>query len=132
MTGKPVHSMIRVLDETRATEFYRRAFGLELADRIEFDDFTLIYLRNATSPFELELTVNKGRTEPYSLGDGYGHFAVVVNDLDGEDARMEAAQLKPGPLHELKHGGARIARFFFIKDPDGYSTEVIERGGRFR
>ena len=132
MTGKPVHSMIRVLDGTRATEFYRRAFGLELADRIEFDDFTLIYLRNATSSFELELTVNKGRTEPYSLGDGYGHFAVVVNDLDGEHARMEAAQLKPGPLRELKHGGTRIARFFFIKDPDGYGTEVIERGGRFR
>ena len=46
---------------------------------------------------------------------------------------MEAAQLKPGPLRELKRGGsARIARFFFIKDPDGYGTEVIERGGRFR
>jgi len=57
----------------------------------------------------------------------------VVDDLDGEDARMEAGQLKPGPLRELKRGGsARIARFFFIKDPDGYSTEVIERGGRFR
>ena len=39
MTGKPVHSMIRVLDEARATEFYRRAFGLEPADRIAFDDF---------------------------------------------------------------------------------------------
>jgi len=68
MTGKPVHSMIRVLDEARATEFYRRAFGLEPADRIAFDDFTLIYLRNATSPFELELTVNNGRVDPYVLG----------------------------------------------------------------
>ena len=86
MTGKPVHSMIRV-DEARATEFYRRAFGLEPADRIAFDDFTLIYLRNATSPFELELTVNNGRVDPYVLGDGYGHFAVVVDDLDGEHAR---------------------------------------------
>jgi lactoylglutathione lyase len=77
-------------------------------------------------------TNSVGRVLHAALGDGYGHFAVVVDDLDGEDARMEAAQLKPGPLHELKHGGARIARFFFIKDPDGYSTEVIERGGRFR
>jgi lactoylglutathione lyase len=131
MTGKPVHSMIRVLDETRATEFYRRAFGLEPADRIAFDDFTLIYLRNPTSPFELELTVNKGRSEPYALGDGYGHLAVVVDDLEGEHAHMEAAALKPGPLRELKRDGARLARFFFIKDPDGYSIEVIERGGRF-
>jgi lactoylglutathione lyase len=131
MIGKPVHSMIRVLDEARATEFYRRAFGLEPADRIAFDDFTLVYLRNASSPFELELTVNKGRTEPYALGDGYGHLAVVVDDLDREHARMTAAQLGPGPLRELKHDGARLARFFFIKDPDGYSIEVIERGGRF-
>src|SRR4029077_8237592 len=123
MTGKPVHSMIRVFDEARATEFYRRAFGLEPADRIAFDDFTLIYLRNATSPFELELTVNNGRVDPYVLGDGYGHFAVVVDDLDGEHARMAAADLKPGPLRELTRNGGRIARFFFIKDPDGYSIE---------
>lgn len=131
MTGKPVHSMIRVLDEARAIEFYRRAFGLEPADRIAFDDFTLIYLRNATSPFELELTVNKDRSEPYVLGDGYGHFAVVVDDLDGEHARMAMADLNPGPVRELTRSVARIARFFFIKDPDGYSVEVIERSGRF-
>ena len=106
MTGKPVHSMIRVLDEARATEFYRRAFGLEMAERIAFDDFTLIYLRNATSPFELELTVNNGRADPYVLGDGYGHFAVVVDDLAGEHARMGAADLKPGPLRELTRNGA--------------------------
>jgi lactoylglutathione lyase len=131
VTGKPVHSMIRVVDETRAVEFYRAAFGLEPADRIAFDDFTLVYLRNATSPFELELTVNKGRREPYALGDGYGHFAVVVDELDGEHARMSTAGLNPGPVRELTRNGARVARFFFIKDPDGYSIEVIERGGRF-
>jgi lactoylglutathione lyase len=45
--------------------------------------------------------------------------------------RMGAADLKPGPLRELTRNGARIARFFFIKDPDGYSIEVIERSGRF-
>ena len=131
MTAKPVHSMVRVVDEARATDFYRRAFGLVPVDRIAFDDFTLIYLRNATSPFELELTVNKGHAAPYALGDGYGHFAVVVDDLEGEHARMEAEQLNPGPLRELKHTGTRLARFFFIKDPDGYNIEVIERGGRF-
>ena len=131
MTARPVHSMIRVVDEGQATDFHRRAFGLVPVDRIAFEDFTLIYLRYATSPFELELTVNKGRAEAYALGDGYGHFAGVVDDLEGEHARMEAEQLKPGLLRELKHSGARLARFFFIKDPDGYNIEVIERGGRF-
>ena len=131
MTAKPVHSMIRVLDEARSAEFYRRAFGLEPAGRFAFDDFTLVYLRNAASPFEVELTVNHGRTEPYVLGDGYGHLAVTVGDLDAEHARMEGEGLAPGPVRDMRHQGERLARFFFIADPDGYRIEVIERGGRF-
>ena len=89
MTAKAIHSMVRVLDEARSVGFYRDAFGLEIADRIDFPAFTLIYMRNAETPFEVELTVNKGRTEPYQLGDGYGHLAVSVTDLDAERARME-------------------------------------------
>ncbi len=64
--AKAVHTMLRVLDEARAIDFYRRAFGLEIVDRFPFDDFTLIYLRGRESDFELELTVNHGRTAPYS------------------------------------------------------------------
>ncbi|EPX79777.1 VOC family protein [Salipiger mucosus] len=129
--AKAIHSMIRVLDETRSVEFYRRAFGLEVADRLDFDDFTLVYLSNAESDFELELTVNKGRTEPYDLGDGYGHFAVSVEDLAAEHARFEAEGLKPRKLVEFAPGGELVARFFFVADPDGYEIEVLERSGRF-
>ncbi len=131
MMAAPIHSMIRVLDEARALDFYRAAFHLETFDRIDFDSFTLIYLRAPDSTFELELTVNKGRTEPYNLGDGYGHLAVSVDDLDAEHARMAQAGLSPGPLRSLAHNGAKLASFFFIKDPDGYSIEVLQRGGRF-
>jgi lactoylglutathione lyase len=53
--AKPIHIMIRVLDEARAIDFYRRAFGLDVADRFVFDDFTLVYLRNPESHFEVEL-----------------------------------------------------------------------------
>jgi lactoylglutathione lyase len=130
--AKAVHSMIRVLDEARSVDFYREAFGLEVADRIDFDSFTLIYLSNAEAEVELELTVNKGRTEPYDLGDGYGHLAVVVDDLDAEHARLEAAGRAPRKLVDFQNDGVRIARFFFIADPDGYQIEVIEKGGRFR
>jgi lactoylglutathione lyase len=129
--AKPVHSMIRVRDEARSRDYYAKAFGLELADRLAFADFALIYLRHPSSPFELELTVNNGRTEPYQLGDGYGHLAVVVDDLDAEHARFERQQLAPGPLRELQHDGAMLARFFFATDPDGYKIEVIQKGGRF-
>lgn len=130
--AKPIHSMIRVRDEARSLDFYRRAFGLEVVERLAFDGFTLIYLSNPESEFELELTVNDGRAEPYQLGDGYGHLAVSVEDLEAEHARFEREGLSPLPLKELKHEGRPLARFFFVQDPDGYRIEVLQRGGRFR
>lgn len=130
--AKAIHSMIRVLDEARSVAFYKRAFGLEIADRLDFSDFTLIYLSNPETEFEVELTVNKGRTEPYDLGDGYGHLAVSVPDLDAEHARFEAEGLAPRKLVEFKPDGKFVARFFFVADPDGYQIEVLERRGRFK
>ena len=129
--AKMIHSMIRVFDEARSVAFYGQAFGLEVADRFAFDSFTLIYLRGQDSTFELELTVNAGRTEPYALGDGYGHLAVAVEDLQAEHARMEQAGLSPGQMRTIEHEGKPLGRFFFVKDPDGYSIEVLQRGGRF-
>ena len=129
--AKPVHSMIRVVDEVKALDFYQRAFGLEVADRFSFPDFALIYLRHPSSPFELELTVNFDRSQPYALGDGYGHLAVVVDDVAAEHARFEREKLSPGPLRDFKHESRTLARFFFVSDPDGYKIEVIQKGGRF-
>jgi lactoylglutathione lyase len=129
--AKPVHAMIRVRDEARSRAFYAKAFGLELAERLAFPGFALIYLRHPSSPFEVELTVNFDRTTPYDLGDGYGHIAVIVDDLGSEHARFERENLAPGPLRELQHDGALLARFFFATDPDGYKIEVIQKGGRF-
>ncbi|NKX44440.1 VOC family protein [Roseicyclus persicicus] len=129
--AKAIHSMIRVLDEARSVAFYREAFGLTVADRLDFPDFTLVYLSNGESTFELELTVNKGRTDPYDLGDGYGHFAVSVTDAAAEHARFEAAGLAPRRLVDFAPAGEVIARFFFVADPDGYQIEVLQRGGRF-
>ena len=58
--AKAIHSMIRVLDEARSVDFYQRAFNLSVADRLDFETFTLVYLSNTESEFELELTINKG------------------------------------------------------------------------
>lgn len=129
--AKAIHSMIRVLDEDKSVAFYRTAFGLEIADRLDFSDFTLVYLSNDEAPFEVELTVNKGRTEPYDLGDGYGHLAVSVADLDAEHARLTDAGLEPRKIVEFAPDGTLVGRFFFIADPDGYQIEVLERSGRF-
>ena len=89
--AKAIHMMVRVLDLDRSIAFYRTALGLDVADRFDFDSFTLVYLRNAEADFEVELTLNKGRTEPYALGDGYGHVAFCVDDLDAEHARLTEA-----------------------------------------
>lgn len=129
--AKPIHSMIRVLDEQRAVAFYRDTMGLDIADRYDFDSFTLIYMRDPQSSFELELTINKDQTEPYDLGKGYGHLAVAVDDLAAARTRMQQAGASPGDIKEINHGGALLGRFFFVKDPDGYSIEVLQRYGRF-
>ena len=130
--AKQIHSMIRVLDEDRSVQFYDTAFGLKVADRLDFPTFTLIYLSNPETEFELELTVNKNQTEPYDLGNGYGHLAVSVDDVDAEHARFEAEGLAPRKLVDFAPAGDTVARFFFVADPDGYQIEVLQRGGRFK
>jgi len=123
--------MIRVLEEERSVNFYTDVFGLEVAERLVFDTFSLVYLRNAMSEFELELTINKGRLDPYDLGEGYGHLAFTVGDIEAEHARLREAGYKPGDIIELKKDEVALARFFFVTDPDGYKIEIIQRGGRY-
>lgn len=130
--AKAIHSMIRVLDLDRSIKFYRDALNLDVADKFDFDSFTLVYLRNSEADFEIELTLNKGRTEPYDLGDGYGHIAVCVDDARAEYARVAALGMSPGDVKEFHRDGSLMARFFFIQDPDGYKIEVLEKHGRYR
>ena len=124
--------MIRVLDEARSVAFYKTAFNLDIADRLDFESFTLVYLRNDEADFEVELTVNKGQTEAYDLGNGYGHIAFCVDDIDAEHARFTDAGLNPRKLVDFAPGGDVIARFFFVQDPDGYEIEVLQRHGRYQ
>ena len=130
--AKLVHSMIRVIEEARSVAFYDKAFGLKIVDRLDFADFTLVYMATTENEFELELTINKGRAEPYDLGNGYGHLAVVVDDVEAEYARFIADGLTVGKLVDFKNGDVPVAKFFFATDPDGYRIEVIQKGGRFK
>lgn len=129
---KPIHSMLRVLDETRSVDFYQRAFGLKIAEHMGFDGFTLVYLKADADDFELELTINHDRTEPYALGDAYGHLAFVVDDLEAEHARFVAEGLEPMQVKEFHREGVLLAKFFFVADPDGYRIEVLQKHGRYR
>lgn len=129
--AKAIHMMIRVLDEARSVSFYEQALGLRIADRLDFLSFTLVYLRNDEAEFEVELTINKGQTQPYELGTGYGHVAFVVADLEAEHARFEKLGFKPRNIVDFKSDDVLLARFFFVDDPDGYKIEVLQRHGRY-
>jgi lactoylglutathione lyase len=130
--GKAIHTMLRVLDEQKSVDFYKNAFDLDIEARFDFDGFTLVYLRNPEADFEIELTVNKERTEPYTHGDGYGHVAVAVDDLDSEHGKLIELGLDPNPIKEFHREGSLMARFFFVQDPDGYKIEVLQKHGRYK
>jgi lactoylglutathione lyase len=130
--AKAIHMMVRVLDLDRSERFYRDVLGLAVADRFDFDSFTLVYLRNAEADFEVELTLNKGRQQPYTHGDGYGHVAFAVDDLDAEHRRIRELGYTPNDIKEFYRDGGLMARFFFVQDPDGYKIEILQRHGRYR
>jgi len=130
--AKLIHTMIRVLDLDKSITFYADVFGLKESYRLDFPDFALVYLRNEEADAEIELTLNKGRTEPYTHGTGYGHVAFVVPDAAGAHAALVAKGYEPTPVKEFKRGEELLARFFFIQDPDGYKIEVLERYGHYR
>ncbi|WP_175831301.1 VOC family protein [Burkholderia cepacia] len=129
--AKIIHSMIRVSDLDRSLKFYKEALKLSPSHRIDFSDFSLVYLRNQENDFEIELTWNKGREHAYTHGDGYGHIAVVVDNLELEQERMSGFAISSTPIKEFKRGDEMIARFYFVQDPDGYKIEVLERSGHY-
>ena len=128
---KMIHAMVRVRDLSRSLDFYRGALGMTVADRFDFDGFTLAYLRGAEGDFELELTHNHDRGEDYAPGDGYGHIALSVANLDAEHRRLADGGFSPTPVKEFFRDGALMARFCFVQDPDGYKIEILQRGGRY-
>jgi len=123
-----IHTMLRILDEERSLRFYR-ALGFEERGRkrVGGDTATIIFMGLPGDGDRLELTLNDGRTEPYELGEAYGHIALTVEDMDAELARLAEHGIEPEkPPYEAYPGGSRIC---FVRDPDGYRIELIERRG---
>jgi lactoylglutathione lyase len=129
--AKMIHTMIRVLDLEKSLKFYREAFDFTPSHTLDFPDFALVYLRNPENDVEIELTLNKGRTEAYTHGTGYGHYAYVVDDLDSHHATLDKLGYAPLAIKEFKRGDELLARFFFVQDPDGYKIEVLQKHGHY-
>ena len=128
---KLIHSMIRVQDLNRAAEFYRRGFGLEETHRMEFPTFTLLYLREPESGFEIELTWNKGQSRALYARLGLrSHGVLRRRPRSSSCALAGASVIRVGDLKELA-APSGAARFFFVTDPDGYKIEVLQRAGHY-
>lgn len=126
-----IHTMIRVLDLERSLKFYREAFQFSPSHKLDFPDFSLVYLRNQDNDVEIELTFNKDRTEPYTHGTGYGHVAYAVDHLDSTHAALTQLGYAPLEIKEFKRDEELLARFFFVLDPDGYKIEVLQKFGHY-
>ena len=114
MPSELIHTMIRVLDEERSLDFYR-ALGFEERGRARVggDTATVIFLGLPGDGARLELTLNDGRTEPYEVGEGYGHIALVMRDgADAEVAPPGRARHRPRAraLRGLPRGAEDLLR----------------------
>ena len=124
MSTRYVHTCIRVLDVDRSIAFYGR-LGFEHRGRLNFESAYNVYLGLPGDGDVLELTVNVGRTEPYDLGDGYNHMALVIDDLDALLASLAEHGIEPEKA-PYAPGGREEFRICFVTDPDGYRLELID------
>lgn len=121
--------MIRVRDLDKSIKFYCDHFKMTLLRRKDYPGgkFTLAFVGygDENDNTVLELTHNWDQEKDYDLGNGFGHLALGVSDIYAICAGLEKIGIeiprKPGPM---KHGSTLIA---FIKDPDGYMIELIEK-----
>lgn len=117
MQAKMVHINFNVLNLNRSLDFYKKNLGLKEERRKEGEDFTLVYLGDGQSGFQLELTWMHNRTEPYDLGEQEFHLAFVTDDFEN----MKKLHGEGGHIcFENKNMGV-----YFIEDPDGYWIEII-------
>ena len=121
-----IHTCYRVTDPERSIAFYE-ALGLEKRRELPIRDEAINYFLGVPGKDvpELELTHNFG-VDSYELGTGYGHVALTVDDLDATLERLAAQGIEPErPPYQVREGGSRLC---FVRDPDSYRVELIERG----
>ena len=119
-----VHTNMRVRDIDASMRFYK-ALGFERRGKLQFEGAYNVYLGVPGDGDTLELTYNHDE-RTYELGTAYGHIAIGVDDLNGTLERLEEQGIEPEkPPYRVREGGSRIA---FVRDPDGYRIELIERG----
>jgi lactoylglutathione lyase len=121
-----IHTCYRITDIDRSVAFYE-ALGFEEKGRLPIRDEAINVFMGLPEDGEeprLELTHNFG-VDSYELGTGYGHIAITTDDLDGALERLAGQGIEPErPPYSVREGGSRLC---FVRDPDGYRIEIVER-----
>ena len=119
-----IHTCYRIGDIDRSVEFYEK-LGFEEIGRLPIRDEAInVFMGLPGDGARLELTYNFG-VDSYELGTGYNHIAVTVDDMDGTLERLATKGIEPEkPPYTVREGGSRLC---FVRDPDGYRIELIER-----
>ena len=125
-----LHTMVRITDPARSRSFYE-ALGFAFERDMDIVrngelEATNYFFSMGDHPSVLELTYNNdGRT--YELGTGYGHIAVGVDELAATLEQLQAQGIEPErEPYRVREGGSLLC---FVKDPDGYRIELIDRSG---
>lgn len=121
-----IHTCYRITDIDRSVAFYR-ALGFEEVGRIPIKDEAVNVFMNIPGDGDmprLELTYNHG-VDSYELGTAYGHIAITADDLDATLEQLATQGIEPEkPPYSVREGGSRLC---FVRDPDGYRIELIEK-----
>ena len=113
------HVCFYVLDLDKSLAFYKEALGLSEVRRMNASDgsFTLVFLGDGKTDFQLELTEIHGRKEPYELGENETHVAFTVADIEAARKKHKEMSCVCFENHDMG--------IYFIEDPDGYWLEVV-------
>jgi lactoylglutathione lyase len=122
-----IHTCYRIGDIDRSVAFYE-ALGFEEIRRVPIRDEAInVFMGLPGDGPRLELTYNFG-VDSYELGTGYNHIAITAEDLDATLERLAAQGIEPEkPPYAVREGGSRLC---FVRDPDGYRIEILEKANR--
>ena len=124
MASELIHTCYRITDIDKSVDFYEK-LGFEELRRMDLPDgATNIFMGLPEDGARLELTYNPG-VESYDIGTGYGHIAITAGDLDGTLEKLADIGIEPEkPPYQVREGGSRLC---FVRDPDDYRIELIEK-----
>jgi len=125
-----LHTMVRITDPAKSRAFYE-ALGFRLDRDMDIVrngevEATNYFFSMVAQSSELKLTFNHdGRT--YDVGTGYGHIALAIDDMAGTLQALKEQGIEPErEPYRLRDGGSLLC---FVRDPDDYRIELIEKPG---